>query len=95
MDNTTETTKEYFIIKIKQPYHEAVYWTDRVKAANISTDSKKAKKFKSEETAKIKAQQICEMNNAVVQIIRYIIQTSVRVTDLSVFIPKNNQRNEI
>lgn len=92
MDNTTETTKEYFIIKIKQPYHEAVYWTDRVKTANISTDSKKAKKFKSEETAKIKARQICEMNNAVVQIIRYIIQTSVRVTDLHVVIPKKQSK---
>ena len=92
MDNTTETTKEYFIIKIRRPYQEDVYWTDRVKGANISTDSKKAKKFKSEETAKIKARRICEMNNAVVQIIRYITQTSVRITDLSVFIPKKQSK---
>lgn len=94
MDNTTKTTKEYFIIKIKHPFEEAVYWTGRVKGANISTDPKKAKKFKNEETAKSKARQICEMNNTVVQIIRYITQTSVRITDLHVFISKKHPKQQ-
>lgn len=88
MDNTTKTTKEYFIIKIQRQSEEDVYWTESVKGTNITSDIKHAKKYKSGETAKIKARQICEMNNVVVHIIRYITQTSVRVTDLHMFIPK-------
>lgn len=92
MDNTTKTTKEYFIIKIQRQLEDDVYWTGSVKGANITPDIKHAKKFKNEETAKSKARQICEMNNAAVQIIRYITQTSVRITDLHVFIPKKQSR---
>ena len=92
MDNTTKTTKEYFIIKIHHRLEEDVYQTESVKGANITPDIKHAKKFKNEETAESKARQICEMNNAVVHIIRYITQTSVRITDLHMFIPKKQSK---
>ena len=84
-EDVTKITKEYYVIKLKKE-DEEYFWTETRKImANYTKDLKLARKYKDYNSAKKMALRICEANNIVTYVTRYI--TSVRITYLNICLP--------